>query len=77
MVGGSAVNSLTLPALMTGLKKMRNAMSGDRSSGEEQGRVTSASSPEGSPPTESIPLRRTARHDNDGDNGGTSSNNRV
>jgi len=76
-VGGAFIALLTLPALMTGLKKMRNAMSGDRSSGEEQGRVTSASSPEGSPPTESIPLRRTARHDNDGDNGGTSSNNRV
>lgn len=80
-VGGAFIALLTLPALMTMMKKMRNAVSGDRSGGEEQGRITSASSPEGSPPTsppaESIPLRRTARNDNDGNNGGTSVNNQV
>ena len=80
-VGGAFIALLTLPALMTMMKKMRNAVSGDHSSGQEQGRITSASSPDNSPPTsppaESIPLRRTARNDNGDDNRGTSSNTRV
>jgi hypothetical protein len=81
-VGGAFIALLTLPALMTMMKKVRNAVSGGGGGGEEQGRITSASSSERSAspaeaPTEDIALRRMAPRGNEGDNGGTSSRNQV
>jgi hypothetical protein len=77
-VGGAFIAWLTLPVLITAMKKMRGA-GGD---GEEQGRITWASSPERAPapgeePTEEIAIRQATRRGNDADDGGTSSRARA
>lgn len=84
-VGGAFIALLTLPALMTAMKKARNGLGGgDRSNREEQGtdRITSASSSsDGSPPrtprTENIAMRRMTRGGGGGNDNASSSNRGV